>query len=106
MENHTDISAAFKRMLDLSTSHLAKDDISKFRYAPGVPRITEHEYGLIVFVTSEPDAVRSYLIAMNEAGISQAAIAIYMHASANSDVMLINFDAAGDVIEGLPTFDW
>lgn len=103
-----DLASATKRMIDLSTSHMTKGDSQLMLRAEhsqtGLPRIVSHEYGWIVFVSS--DASSEYAKAMELFGFSPDFVRIYMAAaSVGGDVMLINFDSDAPVVEGLPTFD-
>lgn len=102
-----DLKDATKRMIDLSTSHLTKrdDELMPWTKGPGLPRVTSHDYGYIVFVCSE--GVTAQIAAMRDAGYSAEFQAIYRDAAQmGGDVMLINFDSAADQVEGLPTFEW
>jgi hypothetical protein len=106
------IESGIKRMLDLSTSHMTKDDAELMSDRHGhdcgsLPRIVQHAHGFIVFVCSDTESRWRALVSMEEGGFSNALRAIYQDAAAlGSDLMLINFDQDADVLEGLPTFDW
>lgn len=104
------IESAIKRMLDLSVSHMTRDDVGLMSDCHGhdngdLPRIIQHAHGFIVFVSSDPDFLRKRLSTMADDGFSEAVRMIYRSA-AQRDMTLINFDQDAAVIEGLPTFDW
>lgn len=101
-----DLSAGLMSTVDLSLSHIRPEDTVIDTIGEGfLPRMIDHEYGLIVFVSSDPDDLPLALADMHEAGFSEAFITIY-EAAAAMGVMLIHFDRDGAVINGLPTFDW
>lgn len=102
-----ELNEAVNTMLDLSTSHLSAHDawLLSNRGSHDRPRSVEHEYGWIVFVASDPEHVVEVGREMRERGHSPGMIRIYECAAALG-VMLINFDADGEVIEGVPVHDW
>jgi hypothetical protein len=108
MSSTDDLPAtAIKLMLDLSTAHMTAEDNQRCseradEILGGYPRIVEHAYGYIVFVSTEDVAAN-----LREEGFSEAFVDIYSRAAASDPaIMLINFDSDADVIEGLETFDW
>ncbi len=108
MSLETALTTATKRMIDLSTSHISHEDFRLFGAVRGLtPRTVPHEYGLVVFVASDSRYVQDAVDCMRGVGISKEFIAIYKAAAdLGDDVMIINFDRDGDVIDGLPTFNW
>lgn len=76
-----------KVMLDLSTNHAPEENPDW-----GDLRVVPHEYGWVVFVDNEaelPDWIKPA-----------------HHKAHSSGCMIINFDAAGDVLEDLPKWEW
>lgn len=102
------LTPSARRMIDLSTAHIEKDDMRVFGMLGNMkPRAVSHEYGLIVFVNSDPNSLDEAVACMKAEGVSDAFIAIYAAAAKmGGDVMAINFDRDGEIQEGLPTFDW
>jgi hypothetical protein len=103
-----DLTPSVRRMIDLSTAHIEKNDMRVFGMLGNMkPRAVSHEYGLIVFVNSDPNSLDEAVACMKAEGVSDAFIAIYAAAAKmGGDVMAINFDRDGEIQEGLPTFDW
>jgi hypothetical protein len=102
------LSEATKRMLDLSTAHLTQQDAKALEAGEILgPRIVSHRHGWVVYVTSDPDAVRAAVGLMRQTGASEAFIKIYESAcKMGGDYMLINFDQDAETLDGLETFDW
>jgi hypothetical protein len=104
--------AAVKRIVELATSHITQEDsILLDRVCDGyqewvLARIERHEYGWFVFVCSEPAFLIDAIASLRRAGFSNEFVNIFELASAEPDVVLINFDSDGQEVEGLPMFDW
>jgi hypothetical protein len=115
MATHELPAAAIKRLIDLSTSHMTAkdatlcDELDIFGSSPeeNLPRIIEHNYGYIIFVTSDPETMQTYLDGLRQAGFSEAFVDIYHRAATSENtIMMINFDRDAAPIDELPSFDW
>jgi hypothetical protein len=105
------LEAARRVMWELSTSHMTQRDATILDGSCGfsdLPRICLHDHGYIVFVGGgSPEELVGPLRNITERGLSEAFYAIYLAAATDPmPPVLINFDPEGDVINGLPTFDW
>lgn len=118
---------SFVKCLDCSTSHIPKSDAEKFsdiaqsddiRTAVGLPRIAKHMYGYVFFLGSveferffhiedgqEEVEYAELRKDCNVLGLSLAIEELLKYARANGCSM-INLDADGEVIKGLPVFEW
>jgi hypothetical protein len=100
------IQANVRPMIDLSSSHLSPRDVIALSRTDNPPvRVSQHEYGWVVFITAEGlgekgNQMRAY-------GYTRTFIAIYMAAaSMDTAPILINFDRDGDTNPAFETFDW
>lgn len=99
--------AAFRRCVDLSTAHLSQQDMTLLN-APskGIPRTTWHEYGAIIF-GCDPNEIGQIVQTLRDRGHPEGFISLYKTVFSMPDApLLMNFDEAGDTIDGLPTFEW
>lgn len=95
---------AIVNCLDLSTGHLAPGDPGLLESGQPFPvRITSHEHGWIVHLPDRPSLPDEQ--AFLAAGLSPAFYGVLRHAYAH-DCFLINFDCAGDPVEGLELYEW
>jgi hypothetical protein len=83
-----------QKVLDLSTGHLPGPDPDF-----GDLRVTEHEYGWIIFV---PGLGAGEL---EDIDIPEWARPLVSYA-VSTDCLLINFDQAGDRFDGWTVYDW
>lgn len=108
------------KCLDCSTAHFPKVDVDIFSDISnldetdtpfGLPRICAHHYGFVIYFGDVKDGegeeyTYSYLRKACEAiGLSNALESLVKHARANGCIM-INLDADGEVIKGLPVYEW
>ena len=99
--------AARLYMWDVSTSHMTKKDAAIMAACPdnSLPRTHPHDYGGLVFVDSDPDAIKAASIELTKRGMSEEFVSLYIHACRDRLCMLLNFDRDGQVLAGIPVFD-
>ena len=93
---------------DISTSHLTKDDSIVLQSDwLRLPRTVYHAHGYIVFVDSDPESMPAALAELRRRRLSESFIDLYQIAARDPKaIILINFDADGQVLPGVPTFEW
>lgn len=81
-----------EKTLVLSTTHMPEDDPDF-----GESRVTEHDYGWIVFLQTDNDLLLEespeWLVPVIEFALE-------------NDCSMINFDRDGITVEDLPTWEW
>lgn len=117
--NHPKLPA--EKVCVLSTKYITPTDgtlldVQESERFSNLPRVETHEYGWLVFVSSEPEVRYGHAEAMrnNPAGfsddgpsvrMSDAFVRLYLEAGMQG-FHIIDLDRDGEEVDGLPEFEW
>jgi hypothetical protein len=92
-------------ILELSTSHVTKEDSEKLTEESGLPIRYPYEWGWFVFVPEDTGDLIEAITDMQDLGYSMDAMKLFLHAHTKGHRFL-RLDADADIIEGFPTHSW
>lgn len=96
----------------LSTAHISMkdaellDSLQKMDNVARLPRIQAHQHGWLVFLSAaDKDACQSQRLDFSATGFSQAFLQIF-DLACQQGISILDFDNAGEQVDGLQKFNW